>query len=48
MKLSFAKGKRYAVVGMGKTGRATATALRTLGLVTVWFLSRVVALSRDD
>ena len=37
MKLSFAQGKTYAVVGMGKTGRATAEALRASGAtVLTW------------
>ena len=37
MKLSFAKGNHYAVVGMGKTGRATAKALRDSGAsVVTW------------
>ncbi len=37
MKLTFAKGKHYAVVGMGKTGRATAAALRDSGAkVVTW------------
>lgn len=35
MKLGFAKGKHYAVVGMGKTGRATAAALRESGATVV-------------
>lgn len=35
MKLTFAKGKHYAVVGMGKTGRATAAALRDSGATVV-------------
>ncbi len=37
MKLGNAAGKRYAVVGMGKTGRATAAALRSSGAkVVTW------------
>lgn len=37
MKLGFAAGKHYAVVGMGKTGRATAEALRESGAhVVTW------------
>ncbi|PZP86830.1 MAG: UDP-N-acetylmuramoyl-L-alanine--D-glutamate ligase [Azospirillum brasilense] len=37
MKLGFAAGKIYAVVGMGKTGRATAAALRESGAsVVTW------------
>lgn len=37
MKLGFAAGKSYAVVGMGKTGRATAVALRESGAnVVTW------------
>lgn len=37
MKLGFATGKHYAVVGMGKTGRATAVALRDSGAnVVTW------------
>lgn len=35
MKLAFAAGKHYAVVGMGKTGRATASALRESGATVV-------------
>lgn len=35
MKLPFAQGKHYAVVGMGKTGRATAAALRDSGATVV-------------
>ena len=37
MKLGFATGKTYAVVGMGKSGRATASALRESGAhVVTW------------
>lgn len=37
MKLAFAQGKTYAVVGMGKSGRATAQALRDSGAtVLTW------------
>lgn len=37
MKLGFAQGKHYAVVGMGKSGRATAAALRDSGAhVVTW------------
>ncbi len=35
MKLGFAHGKHYAVVGMGKTGRATASALHDSGATVV-------------